>query len=107
MTNKKKDPTQEWLSLAAEARPQMPAPPPHEPVPAWFVTRVLADRRTAVARARGATTVPWFALPGLARAAVASTVLAVACAVLVMSTARLEDFVDETDLPEIEELDLP
>lgn len=105
MTIKKNNPTQEWLRIAGEARPQMPAPPPDEPAPAWFVTRVLAQRRAALAR--GTAVAPWFALPGLARAALASTVLAAACAVFVLSTARLEDFVDDPDLPELEELDLP
>jgi hypothetical protein len=107
MTTKKNNPTQEWLRIAAEARPQMPAPPPDEPASAWFVTRVLAERRAARVGTSAATKVPWFALPGLARAALASTVLAVACAVFVLSTARLEDFVDDPDLPEIEEFDLP
>lgn len=106
MKHRKTDPTQEWLRIAAEARPQLPAPPPDEPAPAWFVTRVLADRRGWRSRARAAAA-PWFALPGLARAALASTVLAAVCAVFVLSTARLDDFVDEPDLPELEELDLP
>lgn len=101
---KKKNPTQEWLRIAEEARPQMPAPPPDEPVPAWFVTRALVQRRAA--RARAVAPAPWFAFPGLARAAVASTVLAAACAVFVLSTASLDDFIDP-ELPELEELDLP
>lgn len=105
MKTKKTDPTHEWLRIATEARPQLPAPPASEPAPAWFVTRVLGDRR--VARTRAVTVAPWFALPGLARAALASTVLAAACAVFVLSTARLDDFIDDTDLPELEELDLP
>ena len=33
--------------------------------------------------------------------------LGAVCAVFVLSTARLDDFVDEPDLPELEELDLP
>jgi len=105
MKQPKNDPTQEWLRLAAEARPQLPAPPPGEPAPAWLVTRVLAQRRAA--RPRADAPAPWFALPGLARAAMASTALAVACAVFVLSTARLDDFVEDADLPEIEEFDLP
>jgi len=99
------DPTRDWLRIAAEARPQLAQPPPDEPAPAWFATRVLADRRAARARAAGAA--PWFALPGLARAALASTVFAAACAVFVLSTVRLDDFVEDADLPELEELDLP
>jgi len=102
---KKKTPTQEWLRIAAEARPQLPAPPPDEPAPTWFVARALGQRRAA--RARAAAPAPWFAFPGLARAAMASTVLAVACAVFVLSTSSLDDFTDPFFPEELEEFDLP
>lgn len=107
---KKRKPTQEWLRIAAEARPHQPPAPADEPAPAWFVTRALAERR--VVRTRGANTPGWFALPGLARAATACTVLAAACAVFVLSTGSLDDFIHpippelEMDL-DFESIDLP
>lgn len=101
---KKRNLSEDWLRIAAEARTQIPAAPADEPAPAWFVTRALAERRAAL-RARTAPA-PWFALPGLARAAIASSVLAAACAVFVLSTGGLEEFAEPV-FPEMEELDLP
>lgn len=100
------DPTRAWLRLADEARPNLPAPPPDEPAPAWFVTRALARRRSD--RARGAQSAPWFALPGLARAATACTVVALACVVFVFSTTSPEEISDPL-FPELEfeDFDLP
>ncbi len=102
MKPNKPTPIEEWLRLATEARPQLPPPPPDEPAPAWFVERTLAERRAA--RRRSASG-PWFAFPGLARAATASVVLAVACAVFVFSTGALEAFEDPL-FPELE-MDYP
>ena len=100
------DPTRTWLRIAAEARPHLPAPPPGEPPPAWFVTQALARRRAD--RARSAGVAPWFVLPGLARAATACTVLAVACLVFVLSTTSPEATSDPL-FPELEfeDFDLP
>jgi hypothetical protein len=100
---KMKSPSQEWLRIVAEARAQLPAPPTHESAPAWFLTQTLADCRLSRRRRAPA---PWFALPGLARAAIASSVLAAACAVFVFSTGGLEEF-SEPIFPEMDELDLP
>lgn len=100
---KNKPSSEEWLRIAAEARTQMPPPPADEVAPSWFVTRALARRR-----AGRTAPAPWFALPGLGRAATVSTLLAVACAVLVLSTGGLAELTDPLgpDI-ELEEFDLP
>lgn len=108
MKPKKTTPDQEWLRIVAEARPQQPPPPPDEPAPAWFVERALGERRAARRRAVAAAEGAWIAFPGLARAATASVVLAVACAVFVLSTGALDAFQEPLfPEPELEELDLP
>lgn len=94
-------PAATWLRIATEARPQLSiAPAPTGAAPAWLVTRTLAAWRAA-----RTVPAPWFALPGLARAATVSAVLAVACAVLVFSTVSVDDFTVPAML-ELEELDL-
>ena len=100
-----KKPAEEWLRIAAEARRQLPTPPPDAAAPGWFVTRALAERRAA---ARAGENAPWFVFPGLARAATVSVALALACAVVVLSTGTLEEFTDPLSVDlELEGFDLP